>query len=107
MKSGKLIKLGKTGRKFRKKVLNEYVFTKTHDLEKLDMASQILDRLELCNAEIEANSAFILGSNGQLKENPAMKSERDLKVVFCRIIRELNMDIEELKNDNRPPKLRR
>ena len=99
------IKLGKAGRQFRRKVLKEYFFTKTHDLKRLDMAAQILDRLELCDAEIKAKNAFFTTKAGQKKENPALKTERELKVVFCRIIRELALDVEE-PEDTRPPKLR-
>ena len=98
------IVLGTAGKQWKRKVLKEYVFIKTHDLTRLDMAAQIMDRLKICDAEIEEKGAFITTPTGHFKENPALKSERDLKIVFCRIIRELCLDDEEPEGE-RPPRL--
>lgn len=98
------IKLGKVGAKFRRDVLKEYTFTDAHDFRRLDLASHCLDRIEQCREVIEIEGVFILDRFEQKKEHPAVKCERDQKVVFCRIIRELNLDIESPK-DSRPPTL--
>jgi len=98
------IKLDKVGAKFRREVLKEYTFTDTHDIRRLDLASHCLDRIEECRAVIETEGVFIKDRFEQKKEHPAVKCERDQKVVFCRILRELNLDIETPK-ENRPPSL--
>ena len=97
------IKLGLAGKQFRAKVLKEYDIIQTHDLKRLDMAAQILDRLELCDADIRANGAFFSTKTGQKRENPALKSEREMKIAFCRIIRELCLEEPEPENQ-RPPR---
>jgi len=98
------IKLSKVGAKFRRSVLREYKFDDTHDFRRLDLAAHCLDRIEECQAVIETEGLFVLDRFEQKKEHPAVKCERDQKVVFCRIIRELNLDIETPK-DSRPPPL--
>jgi hypothetical protein len=98
------IKLDKVGAKFRRDVLKEFMFVDTHDLRRLDLAAHCLDRIEECRAVIELEGAFVKDRFEQSRENPAVKCERDQKVVFCRIIRELNLDIEAPK-ESRPPAL--
>jgi phage terminase small subunit len=98
------IRLGKVGAKFRRDVLKEYHFNDSHDFRRLDLASHCLDRIAECNKVVEAEGVFIQDRFEQKKEHPAVKVERDQKVVFCRIIRELNLDIESAK-ESRPPSL--
>lgn len=98
------IRLGKVGAKFRRGVLKEYQFSDSHDFRRLDLASHCLDRIASCHEVIEAEGVFIKDRFEQKKEHPAVKCERDQKVVFCRIIRELNLDIEQGKA-SRPPSL--
>jgi len=98
------IKLGKIGVKFRRDVLKEFVFIDTHDFRRLDLAAHCLDRIEQCREMIESEGVFIKDRFQRQKEHPAVKCERDQKVIFCRIIRELNLDIEAPK-ENRLPSL--
>jgi hypothetical protein len=89
------ITLGKTGKQFKRKVVKIYVFKEPQDLKRLDMAAQCLDRLDLCATEIEENGPFFTTKTGQKRENPALKTERELKTLFCRIVRDLKLDDEE------------
>lgn len=98
------IKLGKVGSKFRRDVLKEFRFDGTHDYHRLDLASHCRDRIEQCRKVIDKEGPFILDRFQVQKEHPAIKVEREQKIVFCRIIRELNLDIQE-PADSRPPKL--
>jgi len=95
------IKLDRTGLKFRRQVLKEYQLNDTHDLRRLDLASHCLDRIEECREVIEAEGAFIFDRFKQRRENPALKAERDQKVIFLRIIRELGLDLN-VSEDSRP-----
>ena len=96
------IKLCRPGMKFRKNVLNEIRFDETHDFARIDLAAHTWDEIIECHKVIKSQGMFIEDRFGQLKENPALKTERDLKVVFCRILRELNLDIEPGKESRLP-----
>ena len=97
------IKLGKVGSKFRRGILKELQFDGTRDFHLLDLGSHCLDRIEQCEKVIDKEGPFILDRFKVLKEHPAIKVEREQKIVFCRIMRELNLDIQP--EDSRPPKL--
>jgi hypothetical protein len=98
-----LIKLGKAGAKFRQAELDEREFDETHDFRLLDLASGCLDIIKECREKINDEGLFVLDRFKVQKEHPAIKTEREQKIIFCRIIRELNLSIPP--EDSRPPKL--
>ena len=98
-----VINLKKAGSKYRRGVLNEREFDETHDFSLLDLGSGCLDIIKECREKVENEGLFILDRFKVLKEHPAIKTEREQKIVFCRIIRELNLSIPP--EDSRPPKL--
>lgn len=91
------------GKKFFKKVLSEYVLTEGHDLERLFMACRCLDEIADAEKVVTEEGRFIEDRFQQKGEHPAAKSIRDNKIIFCRIIRELGLDIEG-SQDSRPPR---
>jgi len=91
------------GKKFFKKVLSEYVLTEGHDLERLFMACRCLDEIADAEKVVTDEGRFITDRFLQKREHPAAKSIRDNKIIFCRIIRELGLDIEG-SQDSRPPR---
>ena len=97
------IRLGKVGQKFRRNILKERQFDETHDFRRLDLACGCLDIIKECREKVETEGLFILDRFQVLKEHPAIKVEREQKIIFCRIIRELNLDLPA--EDSRPPKL--
>jgi phage terminase small subunit len=98
------IKLGKSGGSFRRKVLKEYRFTDEHDYRRLDLACGCLDRIDQFQEIIKIEGVMVEDRFQQTKEHPAVKGERDQKIVFARLIRELNLDIQPGK-ESRPPGL--
>jgi len=90
------------GGKFYRGVLSDYEISETHDLQLLAEASACIDRVYESRAEIEKAGAFFRDRFGQPREHPAHKTERDNKILFARLLRELNLDIEIPAN--RPPK---
>ncbi len=82
------------GKKFFKKVLSEYVLTEGHDLERLFMACRCLDEIADAEKVVTDEGRFIEDRFKQKREHPAAKSIRDNKIIFCRIIREVGLDIE-------------
>lgn len=86
--------LGKAGKKFWKTVLEEFTLSDAHDLERLQMACSCLDSINAAQGQIEQDGAFIADRYGAVKEHPAGKVVRENKVIFCRIVREMALDIE-------------
>ncbi len=81
------------GQRFWKQVLSEYQLGEAHDLQRLQHACGCLDQIDECEKVVEAEGRFILDRFQQKKENPASKVVRDNKILFCRILRELALDI--------------
>lgn len=85
--------LNEPGKRFWKKVLSEYQLEEAHDLERLSQACGCLDEISESEKVVEEAGRFILDRFKQVKEHPASKAIRDNKVLFCRILRELALDI--------------
>lgn len=81
------------GKKFWKEVLGEYVLTDAHDLTRLALAAGCLDEIAGAEIILGAEGYFTLDRYGGRRENPASKSVRENKIIFCRIIRELGLDL--------------
>jgi len=93
--------LKKTGRAFWKRVLTEYQLEEAHDLQRLQMAARCLDDIDDAEKKIETDGMFVTDRYGQIKEHSAGKVQRENRIIFCRIIRELALDLSE---DTRPPR---
>jgi len=93
------------GRKFYKKVLSDDFddLTAAHDLERLALAGECLDRIAEARRQIETDGPFFTDRWGQPKEHPAQKCVRDNAVLFARLVREMCLDIEQ-PEDSRPPR---
>ena len=92
-----------SGKKFFKKVLSEYILSESHDLERLFMACRCLDEISAAEKIVVMEGRFIEDRFKQKREHPAGKAIRDNKVLFCRIIRELGLDLEGTQ-ESRPPR---
>ena len=90
------------GRKFYKKVLEEYDLPETHDLERLFMAARCLDEVAEDEKTVKAEGRFIFDRFQQKREHPASKAIRDNKTLFCRIIRELGLDLATAQESRIP-----
>ena len=91
------------GKRFFKKVLSEYVLTEGHDLERLYMGCRCLDEIAEAEEIVKLEGRFIEDRFKQKREHPAAKLIRENKIIFCRIIRELGLDIST-PGDSRPPR---
>lgn len=91
------------GKKFYKEILEQYDLPESHDLERLYMAARCLDEISEDEKTVKAEGRFIFDRFQQKREHPASKAIRDNKTLFCRIIRELALDITA-PEDARPPR---
>ena len=95
-----------SGRKFYRKVLNDYVIEESHDLERLFQACRCLDEIDEAEKVLKTEGRFIFDRFKQRKEHPAAKAIRDHRILFVRILRELCLDTEDPKDGpSRPPHL--
>jgi phage terminase small subunit len=94
--------LQKAGKKFWKQAHEELEFDEIQDLERLKMACRCLDEIANDEEVILAEGRFIKDRFEQVREHPAAKSIRDNKILFCRILRELNIDLAPA--ETRPPR---
>lgn len=73
-----------------------------HHFKLLEMAATSWDRSEQARATLKEEGLTIDGRFGK-KVHPAVNIERDNKLLFARMIRELNLS--ETPDDPRPPRL--
>jgi phage terminase small subunit len=92
------------GGDFWKSVLSDYELEEAHHLKILESACVCVDRIAQARRKIRKDGGFYKDRWGIPKEHPAQKTERENKILFARLIRELQLDIEP-PNENRPPKL--
>lgn len=71
----------------------------------LRMAGELWDRAESARKIVAAEGAIIRSSTGTPKEHPAAALERNSKVCFSRLVRELALG-SELEEPGRPPRIR-
>ena len=96
--------LGAAGKKFYKQIVEAYVeFESAHDVSRLIMACGCLDKISADEKIIKLEGRYIEDRFHQKREHPAAKAIRDNTIVFCRIIRELGLDINT-PGDSRPPR---
>jgi phage terminase small subunit len=88
--------------KFYREKVQEIEF-ESHHLKILQLACETWDQVTEARIEREKSGAFFVDRWNQPREHPAAKAERDQKVVFARLMRELNLDVTV--PDNRPPGL--
>ena len=72
----------------------------------LTLAAEALDRAAQARAAIEKHGLLIETGAGSLKPNPAVAIERDARIGFARLCRELDLDADAPFRDARPPALR-
>ena len=84
-------------------ILSEYDL-ESHHVKILVQAAECLDRIIEARETIEAEGAYFHDRFGQPRVHPAVDVERNGRIVFARLVRELNLSQEP--DDLRPPALR-
>jgi hypothetical protein len=74
-----------------------------HHVKILIQAGETWDRITDAREEIERSGAYFQDRFGQPKRNPALDDERNNRIVFARLMRELNLS--DGAEDPRPPGL--
>jgi phage terminase small subunit len=94
--------LSKAAKAWFTSVIKAYELDETH-LEILRMAAELLDRAENARQLVQQDGAILVDRFGQQREHPAAKLERDSKIAFARMMRELGLAHDD-GDDSRPPR---
>ena len=92
------------GRRFWKKVLDDFNLQDHHHLELLTQACRCLDRVAECEARIKQDGPTVVDRFDQLKPHPLLQVEKDHRILFLRALRELQLDASA-PEEARPPQL--
>jgi phage terminase small subunit len=83
--------LGKPGKAFWKKVLDEFSFTSDHQYQLLESACSMLDRAHAARADISSRGTLAPDRFGILRENPSLATERQSANTFRLLCREIGL----------------
>jgi P27 family predicted phage terminase small subunit len=92
--------LGDEGKAYWKKIQSEFDVPE-HQFDLLAAACQQLDRAAEAREKIACEGVTALDRFGQAKTHPAVDIERNAHLAFCRLQRELGLDIAP--PSSRPP----
>jgi len=93
--------LEKAGKSFWRRIMAEFAVQDPHHLELLTQACRCLDRIEQARSEVATAGAYYQDRFFQPKPHPGLAVERDQRVLFCRLLREMALDIAP--PESRPP----
>ena len=74
-----------------------------HHLRLLTLAAEAWDRGQQAREAIDANGLTFTDKFGQPRARPEVAMERDSRIAFARLLRELALDINSPADDSRPP----
>lgn len=86
-----------------KKILADYEL-ESHHIKILIMAGECWERITQARERIKKEGAYYIDFRGAPKSHPGLADERNNRIVFARLIRELNLSEEG--PDARPPGLK-
>ena len=76
-----------------------------HHVRLLRLACEAWDRCQQAREEIDRDGLTIRTGDGGLKAHPAVAIERDARLAFARLVRELDLDAGAPSESRRPPSL--
>ncbi len=76
-----------------------------HHVRVLTLAAEAWDRTQEARERLAADGSYPTDRWGQPKAHPALATERDSRLAFARLLRELDLDAEPPRSPGRPPSL--
>ena len=95
--------LSKKSRVFVNTILRDFQL-ETHHEKLLLQAAECLDRIDQAREEILRDGLTVPTRDGGIKAHPCVNIERDCKILFSRLIRELGLDVESTDEYTRLPR---
>lgn len=78
-----------------------------HHLKLLTLAGEAYDRGREARAVVEREGSYFVDRFKQPRAHPALAVERDSRLSFARLLRELDLDVDPPAAPSRPAQLRR
>ena len=88
------------------KSVHEDYQLEAHHVRLLTLAGEAFDRCTQAREAVDADGITVKTGDGGLKAHPCVAIERDSRLAFARLLRELDLDVEPPGGDRRPPSLR-
>ena len=95
--------LSQAARKWWRTIEAEY-FLESHQLKLLTLAAEAMDRCEQARQILTTDGVIVKDRYGAPKAHPAVGIERDSRLAFARLVRELALDGACSEPDVRPPR---
>jgi P27 family predicted phage terminase small subunit len=80
-------------RRWYAQVARDYVL-ETHHLRLLQLAGEAWDRTVQAREGVDKHGLIVRTASGGFKTNPCIAIERDSRLSFARLLRELDLDVE-------------
>lgn len=97
--------LSPQGKRWWREIARDYHIEDPAGLALLTTAAECLDRRREAQAAIIEHGVVVKTATGGIKGNPAVQVEKDQLTGFLAAMRQLNLDIEPLRDHpGRPPK---
>ncbi len=100
------VHLTREGKAWFKKTAEEFCFETSAEWQLLEEAAGCLDRIRQCRERIAAEGLTVPTASG-CKPHPCLAGERDFRILFSRLCRELRLGESAGDENNRPPRLSR
>ena len=94
--------LSTPSRKWWESVVNTYAL-EPHHLRLLTHAAESWDRAQEARKMVDSEGIVVLDRFGQQKPHPAVAIERDSRLMFAKLLRELALDVDAPGEGARPP----
>jgi P27 family predicted phage terminase small subunit len=79
----------------------------SHHIKLLSLAGEAWDRCQEAREQVAKEGMTYNDRFGAPRLHPAVNVERDARLAFARLIRELDLDVDPPSEGKRPPNLRR
>ena len=96
--------LSKAAKIWWKSVVNQYEL-QSHHLKLLTLAAESWDRCVEARNGIAEHGLTFTDRHGCRKPSPEVAIERDSRIAFARLVRELGIDVMEPDDPPRPPRV--
>ena len=98
-----MIKLSRQAKKLKKSLIKEYQIDDPGGLAILQTGLEAFDRAAEARQAIDTDGMTIIDRFGIKKPHPLLACERDARAQFLQAIKQLNLDIEPLKDRSGRP----
>ncbi len=95
--------LNDAGKALWRSLCREYSIGDAGGLALLTVACEALDRADGARSRIENDGAFVPDRFGQLRAHPAIAVERDARGQLLQALKQLNLDLEPLRESRGRP----